>query len=187
VYSKFIKVSRAGSGEDRAQKFYDALDDKGRAAVRYGMIANALDDAAITGSERIAPSRFARSLENIAEARGVFFKGQEKAELDGFVNLMRHAERFGQYTENPPTGQRLIPWLVGGAAALDPATTTMVGGAAYAARLLMTTQSGRALLLEASRIKAGAPEMSAIAQQVAQQIPRMAAETKERDSKGRRQ
>jgi hypothetical protein len=69
IYSQFIRVGRSGAGEDRATKFYDALDPKGKAAVRYGMLANAMDDAAIAGKDTISPAKFAQSLEKIAPGR----------------------------------------------------------------------------------------------------------------------
>jgi hypothetical protein len=180
IYSKFIKVSRSGGGEDRAQKFYDALDDKGRAAVRYGMIANALDRAAIPGKDQIAPGRFARSLEDIDKATGVFFKGNEKREIEGFVNLMRHAERFGTYSENPPTGNRLVGPALGTGALAGMATYPGATAAAVlmtgAASRLMTNPQGRNFLLAASRIKPGTPGMGSLLKTVEQQLGRMTAD-----------
>lgn len=177
VYRKFIQVSRSGGGEDRAQKFYDALDPKGRAAVRYGMIANAIDSASIPEKDGLlSPGKFAQSLDSIDKASGVFFKGNDKSELDGFKNLMEHARRFGQFSENPPTGQRVIPWLVLGGAAIRPAEMAAVGTAAYAARQIITTDAGKRFLLEASVLKPGTPEMQRLAEELARQMPRLASQ-----------
>lgn len=174
IYKKFVQVSRAGSGEDRAQKFYNALDPKGKAAVRYGMIANAIDNATIPEKEGfISPGKFEQSLENIKSATGVFFKGGEKSELDGFRNLMEHSRRFGQFTENPPTGQRVIPWLMLGGAAIRPAEVAVVGAAAYVARQLVTTEAGKKFLLEASVLKPGSPAMQKLSDELARQMPRL--------------
>lgn len=183
IYSKFIKMTRGGGGEDRAQKFYNALDEKGRAAVRYGMLANALDNAAIPGSSNISPAKFAKSMEDIAGASGVFFKGMEKSEIDGFVNLMRHAERFGQYAENPPTGQRVIPWLIGGAAAFSPTAVGVGMAATSVAKKLTMTKAGRDLLLEASALRPGTPEMQKLVDLMAVRVPQIT----EQDSQQSRQ
>jgi hypothetical protein len=178
VYRKFVQVSRSGAGEDRAQKFYDALDPKGRAAVRYGMIANAMDSAVIPEKQGlISPGKFEQSLESIRNSSGVFFKGGDKSELDGFRNLMEHSRRFGQFTENPPTGQRVIPWLVLGGAAIRPVEMAGVGTAAYIARKLVTTEGGKRFLLEASVLKPGTPEMQRLSEELARQIPRLTSQS----------
>lgn len=184
VYKKFIQVSRSGAGEDRATKFYDALDPKGRSAVRYGMIANALDTASIP--ERggmLSPGKFEQSLQNIDPASKVFFRGDAKKELDAFVNLMEHSRRFGQYLENPPTGQRVIPWLALGGAALRPYEMAGVGASAYAARVLMTTETGKRLLLDAARLRPGTPEMQRVVEEIGRQIPRIASQSQSQTSK----
>lgn len=174
IYKKFIQVSRSGAGEDRAQKFYDALDPKGKAAVRYGMVANAIDSASIPEKNgMLSPGKFAQSLEGVRNASGVFFKGMDKSELDGFKNLMEHSRRFGQFTENPPTGQRVIPWLVLGGAAIRPAEMATVGTAAYAVKQLITTEAGKRFLLEASVLKPGSPAMQRLSDELARQMPRL--------------
>lgn len=178
IYRKFVQVSRSGAGEDRAQKFYDALDPKGRSAVRYGMIANAIDNAIIPEKQGLlSPGKFEQSLENIRHSTGVFFKGSEKAELDGFQNLMEHSRRFGQFTENPPTGQRVIPWLVLGGAAIRPVEMAGVGTAAYIARKIITTEAGKRFLLEASVLRPGSPEMQKLSDELARQIPRLTSQS----------
>lgn len=184
IYRKFVQVSRSGAGEDRAQKFYNALDQKGRSAVRYGMIANALDAASIPEKQGLlSPGKFEQSISNISNASGVFFKGAEKDELDGFVNLMEHARRFGQFTENPPTGQRVIPWLALGGAALRPGTMAGVGGAALTARLLITTEAGKRFLLDASSLRAGTPAMSKLVDRISQQLPRLSSQSEAQSNK----
>lgn len=174
IYSAFIRTGRSGAGEDRAAKFYDALDPKGKAAVRYGMLSNAMDEAAIPGKDTISPARFSSSLEKIAPARGVFFEGQDKEALDGFVNLMRHAERFGQYTENPPTGQRVIPMISILGAAAWPKLAAAIGGGSLIAREATTRPALRDALIRASNAKAGSVEMNQLAQEVAKLVPQAA-------------
>jgi len=177
IYSQFIRVGRSGSGEDRAIKFYDALDQKGKAAVRYGMLANALDDSAISGKDTISPARFAASLEKIDPGTGVFFKGDDKKALDGFTNLMRHAERFGQYTENPPTGQRVIPMVSLLGAAAWPKLAALIGGMSLAAREATTRPALRDALIRASNAKPGSVEMQKLAEEVTRQLPQIGVTT----------
>lgn len=175
IYSAFIRTGRSGAGEDRAVKFYDALDPKGKAAVRYGMLTNAMDDAAIAGKDTISPARFAQSLEKIAPGTGVFFKGDDKQALDGFTNLMRHAERFGQYAENPPTGQRVIPMISMLGAMAWPKVAAAIGGGALVAREATTRPALRDALIRASQAKPGSVEMQRLAEDVSKILPQVAA------------
>jgi hypothetical protein len=155
IYRTFIQ---RGKG-DRAMNFYKALDQQGRDAVRYGMIRNAVDKATRENAP-FSPAQFAKSLEDIQAATGVFFKGRQKQEIDGLIKLMRHAERAGQYMENPPTGQRVIPFLLGGATfggGIGHAIATSAGS--FSIQKLLTTETGRNLLFRASKIKEGTAAM----------------------------
>ena len=102
IYNQFVR-----RGKDRAQYFYNGLDPKGQAAVRYGMVQEAYEKA-MSGPdpEIFSPRRFVSKMREIQDAHGVFFKGTPQWEIDGFTTLMQHAPRAGQYMENPPTGWR---------------------------------------------------------------------------------
>lgn len=62
------------------------------------------------------PAKFALEFERMNAPYSKVFNGADKAQMDGFVKLMRHVERAGQYMENPPTGNRAVGVLMGGAA-----------------------------------------------------------------------
>lgn len=139
-----------GGIPSRMRRMYNSLDDAGRSAVRYGMVKDAYEHARVPAKagapEMISPAKFAKYLEDHEEVMKHFFRGNDRAEIDGFRNLMRHVERAGQYMENPPTGNRLSvlfllrgPWIAAGA-------TTKV---------LFQTNRGRDLLLGMSRAKPG--------------------------------
>lgn len=166
IYRTFIQ---RGKG-DRAMNFYKALDQQGRDAVRYGMIRNAVDKATRENAP-FSPAQFAKSLEDIQAATGVFFKGRQKQEIDGLIKLMRHAERAGQYMENPPTGQRVIQYLLGygvGTGMLE------MGHAAGAGALsaLLTTKMGQNLLLTASKLKPGTVAMDRLSARISDTLAR---------------
>lgn len=176
IYGKFIQ---AGKG-DRAQNFYNALDEKGRAAVRARMLQDAMKKA--TEQEGVfSPAKFAQSLEKIKASTGVFFKGKDKFEVDGFTNLMRHIQRAGQINENPPTGVRWLQMALIGetpaamtAASLGhpgalaaPLATAGIGRATTA---LFSSPAGKALLLGASELPAGSPQLDAL---ITKQLPKV--------------
>lgn len=148
IYKTFIKRG----GRDRAQKFYNALDNSGKEAVRRGMLEDAYGVATAEGRP-FSPARFAGKLESLQDATGVFFKGKDKSLVDGFTKLMRHVERSGQFMENPPTGNRVIPILLAGGAAIQPGATAGAVGITYALKLLFTSGAGKNLLLAASKAK----------------------------------
>lgn len=165
IYSTFVKygTTEGGKGTSRAQRFYKALDEKGRSAVRYGMVSDAFEKAADTEMKTFSPARFATALDKVASSKGVFFKGEQKAELDGFKNLMRHIERSKAAVDKPETGVRVLPWLAGlasGAGAImAPGATAFTAATAYGLKKLMTTETGKRLLLASSKLEAGSPAM----------------------------
>lgn len=148
IYNAFIKTGKG----DRAKNFNNALDPKGQAALRFAMADEAIDKATNESTGNFSPAKFAGEFERMAEPYGNIFKGDDKKQMDGLVKLMRHVERAGQYKENPPTGNRVIPWLVVGATAIDPTTAIRVGGMSLFAKSMLTTRAGKNLLLAANKL-----------------------------------
>ena len=148
IYNAFVKTGKG----DRANNFYQALDQKGQAALRYQMADEAINKATNESTGSFSPAKFAGEFERMAEPYSNIFKGDDKKQMDGLVKLMRHVERAGQYKENPPTGNRVIPWLVAGATAIDPTTAIRVGGLSLFAKSMLTTRAGKNLLLAANKL-----------------------------------
>lgn len=152
IYGKFVR-----QGKDRAEYFYKGLDPRGQAAVRYGMVQEAFEKATSGPHPDVfSPARFSGALRKIQEATGVFFKGQPQWEINGVTKLMQHAQRAGQFMENPPTGLRgsIGTALVGGGL-WSPAA---VGGSLLSAnglRTMLMTRPGRNFLLAASDLQPG--------------------------------
>jgi hypothetical protein len=174
IYGKFIQ---RGKG-DRAQKFYNALDPKGKAAVQYGMIAEAHQQALDPTTGVFSPQRFAGRLDALQDAYGVVFTGNDKWKLDGLKKVMKAAHRAGQYAENPPTGQRIIPWLLGGGLAAGVTSPgTVVGAAATAKGLswLLTSPTGTRFLLNAHRVAEDSAQMDRVLRELTTQGARLLA------------
>lgn len=148
IYNAFVKTGKG----DRANNFYQALDQKGQAALRYQMADEAIGKATNESTGNFSPAKFAGEFERMSEPYSNIFKGDDKKQMDGLVKLMRHVERAGQYKENPPTGNRVIPWLVAGATAIDPTTAIRVGGMSLFAKSMLTTRAGKNLLLAANKL-----------------------------------
>lgn len=156
VFANFMKVGKG----DKAANFYRNLDPKGQAALRYQMAQNALDKATNESTGSFSPAKFALEFERMSAPYSNIFKGGDKAQMDGFVKLMRHVERSGQYMENPPTGNRLVGVLMGGAAVMEPTAMATTGGIAGSLKLLFTTEAGKRILLAAKDLPPNSPKMA---------------------------
>lgn len=154
-----------GTVKSRAIRMYRSLDESGREAVRYGLVKDAMDNAT-NPQGTFSPARFAKYLEDHENAVNTFFKGRDLQEIKGFQNLMRHVERAGQFAENPPTGQRVIPYLLGGAAFVEPTVVASTAGAGLTVRGLFQTKTGRDLLLKMSRARPGSPAAQRFASEI---------------------
>ncbi|WP_180081226.1 hypothetical protein [Acinetobacter sp. YH12201] len=151
IFNNFMK---AGKG-DKAANFYKNLDPKGQAALRYQMAENAFEKAWDPNKEIFSPAKFAQEFERNSAPYSNVFKGGDKAQMDGFIKLMRHVERAGQYIENQPNGQRAVDWMIVGGTALNPALAAKVGGLSAMAKVLLTTEAGKRILLAAKDLPPG--------------------------------
>ena len=179
IYNGFLKKG----GEDNAKLFYSNLDDRGRAAVRSGVLQDALGAGTNDATGIFSPVKFSSAVRKAESVNNVFFKGQDRSELDGFTKLMDHVTRAGQYAENPPTGNRLQNFLVPTLFLHNPIAGAGVSGTVAGFRKLTTSPEGRRLLLSASNVKPGSAQMSAIAERAAKLIPAATGAVVAEDSK----
>lgn len=156
VFDQFMK---AGKG-DKAANFYKNLDPKGQAALRYQMAENAFDKAWDPNKEVFSPAKFAQEFERMRAPYNNIFTGGDKAQMDGFVKLMRHVERAGQYAENPPTGNRLVGVAFGLGAGVNPTLAAQGAGVSAIAKMLFTTDAGKRILLAAKDVPPNSPQMA---------------------------
>ena len=156
VFNQFMK---AGKG-DKAANFYKNLDPKGQAALRYQMAENAFDKAWDPNKEVFSPAKFAQEFERMKAPYNNIFTGGDKAQMDGFVKLMRHVERAGQYAETPPTGNRLVGVAFGLGAGVNPTLAAQGAGVSAVAKVLFTTDAGKRILLAAKDVPPNSPQMA---------------------------
>lgn len=176
VMDSFIQANNDG----KAKYFYNGLDEDGRAAVRWGIMQDALAKSTAKDTKTFSPALFATYMKNNQEAVGVFFRGKDKLEIDGFTKLMRAIEDVGSAGYVPKTGKAsifpgflaaqgtalggaVIPLAMGhpGIAAMEAAGSVLPSIAARISKNLMTTKAGKRILLEISVAKPGTPAMEA--------------------------
>lgn len=172
IYSQFVKVGKG----DKAANFYKNLDPKGQAALRFEMANQALSKATNESTGSFSPAKFALEFERMNAPYTHIFTGNHKAEMDGFVKLMRHVERAGQFAENPPTGNRLAPLLIGGAAAVNLPLAAKAVSASAIAKVLFTTNAGKRILLASKDLPPNSQKLANLLKR-AQQLATLAGAT----------
>lgn len=150
IYRQFTQPNRG----DNAAILVSNLDAKGKAAYKLRMVETARDKAWNESTESFSPAKFAGEFERLAAPYSKLFKGEEKQQMDGFIKLMRHVERAGQYKMNPPTGVRATDIGITATAIASPTTAVAGAGIAVIAKTLLNTRAGKNLLLAANKLPA---------------------------------
>lgn len=161
IFKTFIQFGKG----DKASNFYKNLDPKGQSALRFEMANQALKKATNENKEVFSPAKFALEFERLNEPYSKVFSGADKVEMDGFVKLMRHVERAGQYAENPPTGNRAVGVLIGGTAIANAPLAIKAAGASALAKALFTTNAGKRILLAAKYAPPNSPLLTNLIEQ----------------------
>jgi hypothetical protein len=141
------------------QRLYDNLDSNGRNTARAAILRKAADQAG--GIEELDPNRFLGKLKKLEDETGIFFKKEEKRQVEGLMRALSFTKRAGEFAANPPTGTQLSAFgmgsfltsIFGGVAGVLAAT-----GLGTAATRIYESKPVRELLLKLPSVKAGSPE-----------------------------
>lgn len=98
-------------------QLYNSLDSTGRDNARAAIIRKLADDASRGGE--LSVNMFLKKLRDNDKALQTFFRGRDRKELDGLRSALEATRSAQDAAVNPPTGQRLAPYLVGGGAIAD--------------------------------------------------------------------
>lgn len=166
IYKTFVQFGKG----DKAANFYKNLDPKGQSALRYEMANQALKKATNEGKGTFSPATFAQEFERLKDPYKNIFSKTDKAEMDGFIKLMRHVEQAGRYAENPANGSQLfLPSVmmgVGAGAVTAPLSTSVgITGTLLASKAL-TTEAGKRILLAANTLPPNSPKMASLLMQL---------------------
>lgn len=153
-------LSQPSTNPSRAKRMWDALDSRGRAAVRTGLLMEAAEVATPT-SGPFSPAKYASYLEKRMPVINQFFPGQRGDEIRGLVKVMRATQQSADILAQP-TGVQTIPFLLGFGTAIEPvAGATAVTGLG-GTKLLFETRMGRNLLLAADKATPGSQEFDRV-------------------------
>lgn len=161
---KVIPILRGGKPSE-LKRLHDAMGEKGRTAARGALIQQALKDAKFFEVDANPnPDALATALNRPAfqQASKVFFKGKDKAELDGFIRMLDATRRAQSSQAVVRTGEQLlIPGgVAGGVAAvgtglLPAAPTVAAVTTASALAKAYESKAFRGLLIRLSNTKKG--------------------------------
>ena len=98
-------------------QLFNSLDSVGRDNARAAIIRKLADDASPGGG--LSVNMFLKKLRDNDKALQTFFRGRDRKELEGLRNALEATRSAQDAAVNPPTGQRLAPYLVGGGAIAD--------------------------------------------------------------------
>lgn len=84
---------------------YANLTPAGRANARVAILDEALKKAG--GIENLSPDKFKNQLNRRGESINVFFRGDEKKQIDGLIRALEITKRAGEFAAHPPTGTQL--------------------------------------------------------------------------------
>ena len=98
-------------------QLYNSLDSSGRDNARAAIIRKLADDSSRGGE--LSVNQFLTKLNQNDKALQTFFRGRDRKELEGLRNALEATRSAQDAAVNPPTGQRLAPYLVGGGAIAD--------------------------------------------------------------------
>ena len=180
IFDKFIKKGKG----DRAGNFYDLLDDKGKSALKDGLIDNAIKGATNPATGEASPAKLAGYLQRMADPIESTLKGADREQVRGLAKVMRHAERYGQMNDSPSNGMALIPYLKAGALAAagyggakNPMATVgaVAGGAALTKLATLMKTKGYKVALASDKI--GSPAFEKALNEIIAQLPRVSAVT----------
>lgn len=158
VYAAFIRAGASWKGDHAQRALFKALDEKGRAAARAGMVEDAFRQA--TDPEHFSPIGFNKVLRSTGYES--FFQGPARRELDGLMHIVDHISR-----SDPAKLATFTPMIamgtgagLAGMATGAVAPATVAGGLATTGALkwLVTSEAGRRLLYSANLYRPGSPK-----------------------------
>ena len=125
------KIRESIMSKDRSEReeLYKRLTPEGRSSARVALLSNILDKATKPASG-LTPNSLATEINKHKKQIDTFFKGQDKAQLEGLQELLNATRRAQEAPVSTPTGQQLIGYLGAGSLLGDQALQTILGGGA---------------------------------------------------------
>lgn len=136
---------------------YHSLTTKGKDNARSALISRAVDNASRRAGG-VSPNSFSSELNKIAGNTDVFFRGEQRKQLEGFKLLMESTRRAQDAAVETPTGQQVLGAGAGYAAFTDLGATLGLGGTAGGLARLYESAPVRNSLIKLSSVPKGSTQ-----------------------------
>jgi hypothetical protein len=148
------------------RRLYDNLDNAGRNNVKSLIIQDVVDKLSKRAGGEVSPTTIVNELRKVKGATDVFFRGEDQAQLNGFMRLMEHTRRAQEVTKGAgsQTAERLMPLAAGASLAFDPAILAGYATIGGLARVLESPRM-RGILVKMNGTAPGSPAFQKLAQQ----------------------
>lgn len=154
------------------RQLYSGLTPSGRANARTAILSRAAEKARYEtedGTRAFSPERFNAEIKRLQPQIGVFFKGDDLAQVDGLAKALTLTRRAAQAGVSTPSGQQAVPF-VAGSFLVDllgtfGASLAAAGGVGLTARIYESAPV-RNLMLQLGRAAPGSAEEAALAKRL---------------------
>lgn len=141
------------SNKSQLDLLHRNLDSAGRQNARLALMRNALDKATVKGQVNV--DRFTTQLNKYRKQFDVFFRGENKSELEGFKRALTYTGRAQQAPVTTATGQALLLPLGLAGGATMPMETILGAGAIGSMARVYESKGIRDLLIRIAKTKKG--------------------------------
>ncbi len=133
---------------------YRSLGEVGRRNARAALVTDAYEKAMQSGE--LNPNRFLSEVNKLQGQTGIFFKGEEKQQLQALRDVLQATKRAQEAAVAPTTtGARLTPYAIGASAIADLGATIATSVTAAAIARAYESAPVRNALMRLSEVKKG--------------------------------
>ncbi|PUW06898.1 DNA transfer protein [Cronobacter sakazakii] len=122
------------------QSLYNSVGQAGRVQMRNGIIGKAMEKSG--GS----PDQFLRQLNIMSNQTGIAFKGEDAAYIRGLKNYLESTKQAARAGVSTPTGQQVVPLIIGFGTAINPKAAAIGAGYGLLARMYESKAVRNAML-----------------------------------------
>lgn len=164
------QISRTIMSKDSVvrKRLYDSLDTAGRKNARSALISEVANKASPGGE--LSVNRLLNELDRNKGAIDTFFKGRERAELEGLKKVLNATRRAQEASVLTRTGMTTTPVIAGGAAVYDLGATLATGAGAGALSRAYESKMFRDALVKLNGTKKGSTQFEQALSDVAEYL-----------------
>lgn len=164
------------------RQLYQGLTNEGRSNARAAIITDIVDRLSRRASG-LTPDSLATELGKRKEVLDVFFRGNQRRELNGLLRLLNATRRAqkAEGTFNVATGQQAIPYIVGAGSVIEPGVAVAYGSIGALGRLYESPKV-RGILARMASAEPGSTQFENLINAYRQEVGRIAQSLKDEEA-----